>query len=156
MEAIKSTHTWPPIRCWGHAVVPENYCSSEFLLLSFRQHSLSGPKALRLLTVKGKTWWICSGKPSRGETYDMVLRLMPDLAPPPKPLWTTVLVQPCDSDLSHTHPTPTLGRYAPSKSIWLAHSTYSRAASFAGVWPGHSFSCEWHSGDHDDLWLWRP
>lgn len=99
--------------------VPENNCSSEFLPLSFRGYSLSGPKALRLLTVKGKTWWICSGKPSRGEMYDMVLRLMPDLAPSPNPFGLPSYVQPCNSDLPHTHPTPTLGRYAPPSPVGL-------------------------------------
>lgn len=70
--------------------------------------------------MKEKTWWICSGKPSRGETYDTVLRLTPDLTPPPKPLWSTVLVQPCDSDLSHTH-TPLLWVNMPLLSPFGLH-----------------------------------
>lgn len=82
-------------------MVPANYCSNEFALLSYREHSLSGPKASRLLTVKGKMWWTCSGKPSRGEMYVMVLRLMPDIAPSPRPLCSALpsYTQPCDSGL---------------------------------------------------------
>lgn len=67
-------------------MVPANYCSNEFAFLSFREHSLSGPKASKLLTVKGKMWWICSGRPSRGEMYDMALKLIPDLSFPKAPV----------------------------------------------------------------------
>ena len=80
-------------------MVPANDCSSEFAFLSFREHSLSGPKASKLLTVKGKMWWICSGRPSRGEMYDMVLKLIPDLVPSPRPLCCVIRHQPCDSGL---------------------------------------------------------
>lgn len=129
---------------------PSNYCSNEFALLSFREHSLSGPKASRPRTVKGRTWWTCWGKPSREEMYDIVLGHMSDLVPSPRPL--LCYPPPSPMTLASAH----LGLTCPSWACLGCAPSYSGAVSFAGVWPGHSCSCEWHSGDHDDLWLWRP
>lgn len=61
------------------------------------------------------------------------------------------------------HQTPALWLWPLPTSVWYPllrlfglHILLTvELSSFAGIWPGHSCSCEWHSGNHDDLWLRR-
>lgn len=60
-------------------------------------------------------------RPSRGEMYDMGLKLIPDLTFPKAPVLCPQTTSPA------THSSAHLSLISPLETVWPAHPTYSRA-----------------------------